>query len=187
MLPGVAVHAEDAWVTVLSSSDRVIEVDRGSIIRSDNGTKVAWARMRLPETEAFAAGFTTVHALNRYDCTNRNFQTIRRRYLDGRNLIVKEESVPPGRPIAVTRSEVDDALWREVCRPAAIQSGDEVARLARDADRIASVLSGRSQAAERGGPAAPPASAAPTRAAAGLGVPRRATTPDVHPSPGQHP
>ena len=187
MLPGVAVHAEDAWVTVLSSSDRVIEVDRGSIIRSDSGTKVAWARMRLPETEAFAAGFTTVHALNRYDCTNRNFQTIRRRYLDGRNLIVKEESVPPGRPIAVTRSEVDDALWREVCRPAAIQSGDEVARLARDADRIASVLSGRSQAAERGGPAAPPASAAPTVTAPAPTSPVSPAPPETTPPPAPSP
>lgn len=137
------LRAADAWVLVLSENDRVIEVDRDSIIESDSGSKVAWARMRLPEAEAIAAGYAAVHALNRYDCINRSFLTVRRRYVDGRNLIVNEEDVIDAAPVEVTRSRVDDALWREVCRPYVQQVEDDITRLARDAERIASVLGER--------------------------------------------
>lgn len=128
---------DDGWVTVSRDGSRQIQVDRASIIQSDAGTRVAWARMVLSPAEAASAGFTTVLALNRYDCYNRGFATIRRRYLDADSVVLREEEVrdPAMRPVA--RSGVDDRLWREICRPPS--SGDLTA-LADEAERLAAAL-----------------------------------------------
>jgi len=129
---GTAV-ADDSWETVMRDRNRQVQIDRASIIQSDGGTKVAWARVVLTPTEAAAAGYMAVQALNRYDCVNRSILTVSRRYLDARNIVVREERVVDPRPQLVSSNTVDERLWREVCRPPSVADlekiADEVGRI----------------------------------------------------------
>lgn len=136
-LPAGGAWAQDGWTTVVRDSDRQVQIDRNSIIQSDAGTKVAWARLVLTPAEAAASGYVTVQALNRYDCRNRSFVTVKRRYFDARNIVVREEGVAPQRPASVARNGVDDRLWREVCQPPSL--GD-LEKLMIEADRVAAVV-----------------------------------------------
>lgn len=107
------------WQVVMKSRDKRVELDSTSVIDSDGGTKVAWARVVLPAGDVSGAGYAIVKALNRYDCNNRSFETIKRVYLDAGNLVLKEERVTDLMPLQVEPRSVDEALWREVCKPPA--------------------------------------------------------------------
>ncbi|WP_164084870.1 carbonic anhydrase [Pseudazoarcus pumilus] len=122
------------WVTIARDNARQVQIDRDAIIQSDAGTRVAWARMLLGEEEAGRLGYVAVHALNRYDCRNRSFMPVRRRYLDARSIIVREEEVADQTPRQVAPGGVDDRLWREVCRP---PSTADLMELALEAERMA--------------------------------------------------
>lgn len=134
---GAAV-ADDSWETVMRDRNRQVQIDRASIIQSDAGTKVAWGRVVLTPAEAAAAGYMTVQALNRYDCVNRSFSTVRRRYLDARNIVVREDRVVDPRPQLVTSNTVDERLWREVCRPPSVA---DLEKMADEAGRIVATMS----------------------------------------------
>lgn len=126
--------AADDWAVVMRDRDRKVEIDRATIIQSDGGTKVAWGRVVMSPAEARKAGYTTVKALNRYDCNNRGFFTIKRVYLDDDNLVLREETVVDQSVVMVARNSVDERMWREVCRPPSVQ---DLARVAEQADRAA--------------------------------------------------
>lgn len=165
---------DDGWVTVSRDGSRQIQVDRASIVQSDAGTRVAWARMVLSPAEAAGAGFTAVLALNRYDCYNRGFATIRRRYLDADSVVLREEEVrdPVMRPVA--RSGVDDRLWREICRP---PSTGDLTALADEAERLAAALESLPASAT------PAPTANPQRKPAPAPEPTPAPLPRVEPGP----
>lgn len=133
----LTTFAVDDWVTVSRDGSREIQIDRSSVILSDAGTKVAWARLMLSPEEAARAGYTAVMALNRYDCLNRGFVTIRRRYVDERSVVVREDEVRDQTMRPVTRGGVDDRLWREICRP---PSAGDLSSLADEAERLAAAL-----------------------------------------------
>lgn len=186
MVQAGAVIAADSWETVLRDRNRQVQIDRASIIQSDRGTKVAWARILLSPAEAAAQGYTTIQALNRFDCLNRSVVTVKRRYLDERNIVVREEDVADPRPLLVTRNSVDERLWREVCQP---PSAGDLERIAEEAARVAAAL-GAAPAAVPSAPetrtettdaprAAEPlrSAAAPTRPQAKPDVPVREATP----------
>ena len=126
--------AAEGWVTIARDNARQVQIDRDAIIQSDAGTRVAWARMLLGDEEAERLGYVAVHALNRYDCRNRSFIPVRRRYLDARNIIVREEEIADQTPRQVAPGGVDDRLWREVCRP---PSTADLMELALEAERTA--------------------------------------------------
>lgn len=140
--------AADEWQLVLSDRDRRVEIDRASIFDSDRGTKVSWGRVVLSAEEAKKAGYATIRALNRYDCANRSFFTIKRVYLDGAGRVIREEAVTDTSPVMVARNSVDERMWREVCRPPTVSDLQKVAAAA-----------GRSAAEAK--PAEPPKKAAP--------------------------
>jgi carbonic anhydrase len=119
------------WQTVASDKKRTIELDRASILQSDPGTKVAWGRIVLSESEAAAAGYMTVKALNRYDCRNQTFATIKRVYLDADSTVVKDEKVKVEKDMPIAIGSVDEKLWRDVCKPA------DISQLAKNASRAA--------------------------------------------------
>ncbi|WP_370701719.1 surface-adhesin E family protein, partial [Thauera phenylacetica] len=148
-LAGAACAAD--WQLVLSDRDRRIEIDRASILRSDAGTKISWGRVVLTSEEAQRSGYAMIKALNRYDCRNRTFATVKRVYVDADDNIVREEPVGAEAPIAVARNTVDERMWREVCDP---PSAVELQKLAAEAARIASAQ-----------PAAAPGAAPPQAAA----------------------
>lgn len=136
-LPLAASAVDDDWVTISRDGSREIQVDRASVIPSDAGTRIAWARMVMSPEEAERAGYTAVLALNRFDCLNRGFLTVRRRYIDERNVVLREEEVIDQAMRPVASGGVDDRLWREICRP---PSSSDLVSLAGEADRIAAAL-----------------------------------------------
>ena len=147
----------DEWAVVMRDRDRRVEIDRATIIQSDGGTKVAWGRVVMSAAEAARVGYSTVKALNRYDCQNRGFITIKRVYLDADNLILREETVVDQSVVMVARNSVDERMWREVCRP---PSAADLAGVAEQAGRAAAAAT----AAPRQAPApraAPPVPASP--------------------------
>lgn len=154
-LAGAACAAD--WQLVLSDRDRRIEIDRASILRSDTGTKISWGRVVLTSEEAQRSGYAMIKALNRYDCRNRTFATVKRVYVDADDNIVREEPVAAEAPIAVARNTVDERMWREVCDP---PSAVELQKLAAEAARIASAQPAAMAAAP--GPAPPQAAATAT-------------------------
>jgi carbonic anhydrase len=124
----------DEWQLVMRDRDRRVEIDRASIIQSDAGTRVAWGRVVMSRDEAARAGYTTIKALNRYDCNNRGFVTVKRVYLDAENRVLREETVIDQSVVMVARNSVDERLWREVCRPPTVA---DLAKVADQADRAA--------------------------------------------------
>lgn len=155
-LAGAAGAAD--WQLVLSDRDRRIEIDRASILRSDAGTKISWGRVVLTSEEAQRSGYAMIKALNRYDCRNRTFATVKRVYVDADDNIVREEPVAAEAPIAVARNTVDERMWREVCDP---PSAVELQKLAAEAARVAS---GPPVAAPSASPAGTPAPVPPATA-----------------------
>ncbi|MBN8441498.1 MAG: carbonic anhydrase family protein [Thauera sp.] len=127
LLPVAAPVAAADWQVVVRDRNRQVEIDRSSIFDSDRGTKVSWARVVLTSEEAKSAGYATIKALNRYDCINRSFLTVKRVYLDAQEQIVREESAGDQAPMLVTRNSVDERLWREVCRPPTTKDLEKVA------------------------------------------------------------
>lgn len=105
------------WEPLVQDRARVVELDRSTILPSDPGTKVAWARIVVSPEEQEAMGYASVKALNRYDCTGRTFLTTKRVYLDRDNFVLREERVTDPRPLPVSAGSVDERLWRDVCQP----------------------------------------------------------------------
>jgi len=106
------VAAVDSWEPVVKDRERQVEIDRSTVIQSDNGAKVAWARIVLSPERAAADGYAAVKALNRFDCYNRSFFTVKRVYLDSRHLVLREESVLDQSPVLAARNSVDERLGR---------------------------------------------------------------------------
>jgi carbonic anhydrase len=166
------------WDVVVRDRARMVELDRGSVLPSDPGTKVAWARIVLNPEERLASGYASVKALNRYDCNARSFHTIKRVYLDAEHNVIRDERVADPRPIPVDAGSVDERLWREVCKP---PSSMDLKKLAEEAGKAAAGATAPQPPAATP-PAAAPMAKAPAPAspagAEGKGM-RRA---DFHPA-----
>ncbi len=178
---GAALAAD--WQLVLSDRNRRVEIDRSSILSSDAGTKISWGRVVLTSEEAKASGYAMIKALNRYDCRNRAFVTVKRVYVDKDDNIVREESVPDQTPLAVARNSVDERMWREVCNP---PSAADLQKLASEAAKLAaapaSAAAGSATTPAAPQPATPlPAAPAPASVAPASAPP--APTPAAAPMP----
>lgn len=176
----VLAHAAD-WQLVLSDRGRKVEIDRASIFDSDRGTKVSWGRIVLADDEAAREGYRTVKALNRYDCLNRSFVTIKRVYLDGAERVLKEESVSDQTPVMVARNSADERMWREVCRPAGGGMGDleKLAEAAGKAAAEARPQTGPVPSLRALEPAPPRATASPPPTTPAARAPSAAGTPNA--------
>lgn len=164
------LQAQDSWETIGQDRNRQVQLDRSSIMGSDGAAKVAWARIVLPPLDVEAQGFASIKALNRFDCSGRSFKTIKRVYLDERNIVLREEDAENPASVFFARNTVDERLWREVCRPDAGGGGAPDAAapsrpLQQDSRALAASAAALAMAAERaagqtaGRPAAePPAS-----------------------------
>ncbi|WP_332670961.1 carbonic anhydrase [Aromatoleum sp.] len=122
--------AADHWELIVKDRERQVEIDRSTVIQSDNGAKVAWARIVLSPERAATEGYAAVKALNRFDCYNRSFFTVKRVYLDSRHLVLREEGVLDQSPVLAARNSVDERLWQEVCRPPSVGDLQKVAQQA---------------------------------------------------------
>jgi carbonic anhydrase len=165
----VAVPARgDEWKRIGGNRERTVEIDPTSVFDSDNHTKVAWGRVVLSGAEAAKSNFRTIKALNRYDCLNRSFITIKRVYLDADENVLMEEATPQRTPVVVMRNSADEQMWRAVCLPAPSSEATPIEPLPivaggkGSANRIVRVVAAADQAAksslapERAAPTAPP-------------------------------
>ena len=141
-LSAAPARAQDGgWETVVSDRNRQVQIDRSTVIASDNDSRVAWARVVLTPAEAAKQGYATIQALNRYDCRNRSFITVKRRYLDANNIVAREDVIEEQKPALIVRGSVDEHLWNEVCQPAS--SGD-LTEIAAKAEQAAAALAAAS-------------------------------------------
>jgi len=131
--------AEDSnWQTVMRDAQRQVQLNHGTILSTDDGGRVAWARVLLSSAEAADRGYISVRVLNRYDCKARTYLTVKREYVDVQRNVVREESPAGQKPRSFERHSVDERLWREVC------GGPSITRL-RDAVRRADSAAGALQ------------------------------------------
>ncbi len=128
-----AAQAAD-WHTVGTERGKTIEIDRDSVLRAENGKKVAWGRLVLTEADAQKTGYAMVQALNRYDCQSLRFATIKRVYLDAHQKILREERTGSDSEIVLLPGTLDEKLFREVCQP---PGAEELRQVAEQAGRAA--------------------------------------------------
>ncbi|MBS1208574.1 MAG: eukaryotic-type carbonic anhydrase family protein [Proteobacteria bacterium] len=122
------------WIAVASDRLRTVEIDRGSVVNADAGTKVAWGRIVLADAQAEKAGYKTVRAMNRYDCRNRSFTIVKRVYMSADDRVLREENVDAMVASPVRPGTVDERFFNTVCpQPKAVNLRD----LAREAGRRA--------------------------------------------------
>ena len=136
LVPGV-VSAEQTWDMVVRDRERTVEIDRSSVIQSDGGQKVAWARIVLSPERAAIEGYASVKAMNRYDCYNRSFFTLKRVFMDERHVVLREEGGLDESPVLAARNSVDERLWQEVCKPPSVS---DLKKIARDVTAIADAI-----------------------------------------------
>lgn len=124
----------DSWQTVGRDRNRLVQLDRSSVREAENNIRVGWSRIVLPSVDALSEGFATIKALNRFDCSNRSFITVKRVYLNEHHIVLREEEVAQALPVFFGRNTVDERMWREVCRP---PSANDLRRIATRANQVA--------------------------------------------------
>ncbi len=134
-LLGVGLSSVQAsqWQPIAKQENGRIELDKQRIARTGKGQSLAWGRLTLnSETTMDGIRFSRIEVLNRFDCTNRRFATVKRIYLQGIEP-VKEERIDNPREIEVLANTVDDRLLTEVCKPRTVGEMREIAKAAEQA------------------------------------------------------
>ncbi|MCX7174900.1 MAG: carbonic anhydrase family protein [Proteobacteria bacterium] len=109
-------HAAN-WRSVVGDASEYVEIDKDRIARIADGKTLAWSRLVLGrEMQIGASRYSAVEALNRYDCANHRFATLKRIYLRG-GRPVKEETVDSPRELEATPDSADHKLLSEACKP----------------------------------------------------------------------
>jgi carbonic anhydrase len=118
------------WHTVATHAGERVQIDTTRIMRGAAGTAVAWTQLQLGRELPDSGGaYTSVQAMNRYDCAGGRFATLRRVYRNG-DQTVREEAVNAPREVAVTAGSVDAKLLAEACRTAAPADAKQATRTA---------------------------------------------------------
>jgi len=115
-----AAPAGAAWQIVTSESGKRVEVDRASVVADPGGEAMAKGRVVLdkpivdPKT---SASYRIIEAVNRYDCLERTYATVKRSYYKEEGELLREEEVKNPFDMPVRSGTPEDKLLREVCRP----------------------------------------------------------------------
>jgi carbonic anhydrase len=125
------------WLVVASDRGERVEIDLARIARVSNGKTTAWNRLALDHEvhNSDHGRYSSVQALNQYDCQHRRFATLKRVYLLGEK-VVGEESVPSPKEIGVVSGAIDDRLLTEACR---LRTVGEMKQIADAAGKAAAV------------------------------------------------
>ncbi len=126
-----------AWQLVATEQGKRVEIDRASIVVDASGEAMAKGRIVLdkpivdPKT---SASYRIIEVVNRYDCTERTYATVKRSYFKDEGEMIRQEEVKTPYDMPVRSGTPDDKLLREVCRP---KSGSEaVAAASRTVDKV---------------------------------------------------
>lgn len=123
ILTGLAAFAAQSglaanWQQIASNGSERVEIDKTRIAKVSNGKMLAWSRLVLGRELQIGdspLNYTAVEALNRYDCANRRFATVKRIYLYG-GKGVRQESVDSPVEMQAAPDTVDDKLLNEACK-----------------------------------------------------------------------
>lgn len=111
-----------AWEKVVQGKQERVDMDTSRIGRSEDGRALAWTRLTLSRAMTDAetgTPYTTVEALNSYDCAGGRFATLKRIYLRGETVLRVEPLLAP-REMAVGAGGIDAALLAEACKPRSV-------------------------------------------------------------------
>ena len=123
VLAVVPVVACAAWQIVASEQGKHVEIDRASIVIEPGGEAMAKGRIVLdkpivdPKT---SASYRIIEVVNRYDCTERTYATVKRSYFKEEGEMLRQEEVKNPFDMPVRSGTPDDKLLREVCRPKSV-------------------------------------------------------------------
>ena len=109
-----------AWQVVATEQGKQIEIERTSVTVSGQNGATALGRVVLdkpivdPRT---SAAYQTIEILNRYDCKERTYATLKRIYYKENGELLRQEEVKLPYDMPVRSGTPDDKLFREACRP----------------------------------------------------------------------
>jgi len=130
------------WQSVATVNGERVEIDKARVMRTGPSVNVAWTRLVLGRELNDAGGaYTSVQAMNRYDCGNHTFATLRRIYMNGEQA-VREEKVGSPKEVSAAGGTVEGKLLAEACKP----------RTVGDAHRIAEAAAKAAEEAQPGRP-----------------------------------
>lgn len=126
-LIGPAVEAapkpSHAWQLIDRQGEERISLDKARISRTPNGNTAAWSRLSLgfeiPDAHT-GVRYTVIEALNSYNCSKREYTTLKRIYLDGKGQPVREEMVESPRTVEIAAGSFEEKLLPHVCKPRAV-------------------------------------------------------------------
>jgi carbonic anhydrase len=118
------------WQPVATVGGERVEIDKSRIMRTGPGQNVAWTRL-LPGRELTDAGgkYTSVQAMNRYDCQGQTFATLRRVYMNG-DLATREEKVGSPKDMPAVAGTVNGKLLAEACKLRTVGEAYQIAEAA---------------------------------------------------------
>jgi carbonic anhydrase len=130
--PALAARVPAQWEAVAASGGSTVEIDKSRISRLKGGKTAAWTRLTLDHPVLDFENqvrYTSVQALNHYDCAKGSFATQKRVFLlDGRE--IKSETVGVPRQIAAQSSNLDARLSEEACKPRTVGEMQQTAAYA---------------------------------------------------------
>ncbi len=149
LLSGQALAAPAQWQAVASNAGSTVEIDKSRISRLPGGNTAAWTRLTLDHPVLDFENqirYTTVQALNHYDCAKGSFSTQQRVYLlDSQKM--KTEKVVDKRQITAKPDSFDARLMDEVCAPRT--AGERQQAATRAAQQAAAASTAAKDAAPR--------------------------------------
>jgi carbonic anhydrase len=141
-----AAPAPAQWQSVANAGGSMIELDKSRISRLKSGKTAAWTRLTLEQPVLdfeSQTRYTSVQALNHYDCKSNSFETRQRVFMiDGRE--IKTEKVAGPRQMTVRADSLDARVLEEVCKPRTVGEMEQTA--ARAAEVAATAGSDRPRA-----------------------------------------
>ena len=121
LLVAVPALVRADWQLVASEHGKRVEIDRASIVNGEAG-KETTARGRIVLDKAIvdpktSSSYRIIEVMNRYDCAERTYSTLKRSYFKEDGALVRQEEVRVPFDMPVRSGTPDDKLLREVCRP----------------------------------------------------------------------
>ena len=112
------------WQLVASEQGKRVEIDRSSITNNGGGEAgketTATGRIVLDKSivdPKTSSAYRVIEVVNRYDCAERTYSTLKRSYFKEDGGLVRQEEVRVPLDMPVRSGTPDDKLLREVCRP----------------------------------------------------------------------
>lgn len=130
-LPTLAAPAPaHSWQLIDKRNSERISLDKARISRLSNGNTAAWSRLTLgfdiPDSHT-GVRYTTIEALNSYNCSKREYVTLKRIYVDSKGHAVREERVDAPRTVSIEAGSFEEKLLPHVCKPRAVGEMKELA------------------------------------------------------------